>query len=496
MAEKLFTAAKKNSHEQIKLLAEEGADINAKNAKNVTILHVAAWKGHLECVKVILQNKGDPNAVGMGGSRPIHYAAKFGHNAVVAELLSYGANYNQKTEKGKTPLDLCDNQYMTDFLKHIEYFFQSIGDVPSTLVADLNELPRLWMAKAIMNARNEHNQTLLQAAIIAGTLPIKDTVELFVDRTFLNNWNAALRSVPREMYEKAIQLLEESIKNRSEIFGPESPATLFIEEKIYTWTNKLGYYPKALLNFERMYEIQKRSLGEDCQMTLRTNTSRAFTLHLLGRDQEALCILKIVCEKLSHHYLETSIALDYANAQTYLGMVNHKLGFFREALASHQRAFKISRSPEGSKIFWLTALLIKLSHFGTIAGICIDVGRYEMARSILYLCFDLQSSAQGIGHSDTLRILRNIARSYSAEKNTSRAEIMFKSVLGLQKEHLGNDNVNTLSTQLDLALCLASNGKTAEAKEALNASLDKLIQFIGPNHPELADAIELSNKLN
>lgn len=153
--QKLFKAVKANNHQQIELFAaEEDADINVKNEKSFTILHMAAWKGHLESVKVILKCQGDPNAVGLGGSTPLHYAAKFGHFIVVVELLSNGAIHDPRSVTGNTPLNLCMDQAIKELLTTIKSLFSSVEKKPSTLIVDLNKIKDKAIAKADSGCSN------------------------------------------------------------------------------------------------------------------------------------------------------------------------------------------------------------------------------------------------------------------------------------------------------------------------------------------------------
>ncbi|WP_369800005.1 ankyrin repeat domain-containing protein [Wolbachia endosymbiont of Ctenocephalides felis wCfeT] len=70
----LHLAAEYASGETIKLLIEKGADINAKNDKGETPLHRAAHKGKVRNVRGIIKTGCDINARDNELSTPLHHA--------------------------------------------------------------------------------------------------------------------------------------------------------------------------------------------------------------------------------------------------------------------------------------------------------------------------------------------------------------------------------------------------------------------------------------
>ena len=54
MSKELFSVIKNNDIEIVKLLIENGADVNAKNEDGETALHLANRKGYLDIVKYLI----------------------------------------------------------------------------------------------------------------------------------------------------------------------------------------------------------------------------------------------------------------------------------------------------------------------------------------------------------------------------------------------------------------------------------------------------------
>ena len=98
---KLHLASRDGRLEDIKLLLELGADVNARNNHQWTPLHNATVNGHNKVAKFLLQNGSDVHAKNIQQDTSLHLAA----NAQIAELLiEHGADVDDKNRVGWTPL--------------------------------------------------------------------------------------------------------------------------------------------------------------------------------------------------------------------------------------------------------------------------------------------------------------------------------------------------------------------------------------------------------
>ena len=93
---KLHLACKRNSIGKIKDLIENGADINAKDNCDWTLLHEACNRGNTDATKAMLERsqKLDKNlnlvASADGGVTPMHDAISNNHYEAAVALLNYG----------------------------------------------------------------------------------------------------------------------------------------------------------------------------------------------------------------------------------------------------------------------------------------------------------------------------------------------------------------------------------------------------------------------
>lgn len=115
----LHQAARYGNVAVVKLLVDEGANVNARaegTLRSETPLHVAAMWGHAKAVKKLIQLKADVHAATALGNTPLHYAvgnppityATVNDKVAILNLLSdAGANLTACNTKGETPLHIA-----------------------------------------------------------------------------------------------------------------------------------------------------------------------------------------------------------------------------------------------------------------------------------------------------------------------------------------------------------------------------------------------------
>jgi ankyrin repeat protein len=95
-------AAAAGQVDTVRLLIDNGADLNAKNDDGSTALMVAALKGHLEIVRTLLAAGADVSVQDLDQDSALKLAVENGHAELVKILLEQGAYYQLKN--GRTPL--------------------------------------------------------------------------------------------------------------------------------------------------------------------------------------------------------------------------------------------------------------------------------------------------------------------------------------------------------------------------------------------------------
>jgi len=105
----LHTAAYYGHTEVVKLLLNNGADIEAKDDDDWTPLHFAARFRHTEVAELLLQNGANIEAKESDDMTPLHNATFGRCTEVVKLLLSYGADVNAKDNSDQVPLDFAND---------------------------------------------------------------------------------------------------------------------------------------------------------------------------------------------------------------------------------------------------------------------------------------------------------------------------------------------------------------------------------------------------
>ena len=123
----LFRAACLGQLEKVKLLIENGAEINSKNDSGWLPVHYAVQNGHLEVVKFMFENGAEIDLKGKYGWTALNFATYYyGSLEMVKFLIQIGAGLNLKDGNGWTPL-----HYAADLrnLELVKLFLQNGAEV-------------------------------------------------------------------------------------------------------------------------------------------------------------------------------------------------------------------------------------------------------------------------------------------------------------------------------------------------------------------------------
>jgi ankyrin repeat protein len=82
----------------------EGADVNAKNSKGATPLHIAVAMHFEDTARMLIEMGADANIKDDRGITPLNIAAYNGDNGIALALLKAGARPDDPDENGTTPL--------------------------------------------------------------------------------------------------------------------------------------------------------------------------------------------------------------------------------------------------------------------------------------------------------------------------------------------------------------------------------------------------------
>ena len=114
-----FTVAAYGNTEELKvLITRDKSLVKASDEHGRTLLYLTCKSGFYDMVKMLLQEGADINKIQRDGSTPLHAAAFFGQSLVVGLLLEYGARADIKNNWGQTALEESHSTYITNLIQN------------------------------------------------------------------------------------------------------------------------------------------------------------------------------------------------------------------------------------------------------------------------------------------------------------------------------------------------------------------------------------------
>ena len=113
----LINASKNGDLEKVKLLIENGANIEVKDNNGDTALILASYYRRLEIVKYLVEKGANINATNDNGWTSLMYASKYGELETIKYLLENGADVNIKNKNGNAALDLAKIEDIKEVLR-------------------------------------------------------------------------------------------------------------------------------------------------------------------------------------------------------------------------------------------------------------------------------------------------------------------------------------------------------------------------------------------
>lgn len=482
LMENLFKAVKDNAVTKVEDLIKLELSVNAKCANNGSLLHFVAWKGYDELCEVLLKSKANPNALGKNRNTALHYAAKFSHWRIIQSLLTAGAIYNVKTGTGKTPLDLASHHKVKYLLMLVQDSFSKIENCDVHVMDDLIEDTNIL--KAVFQARNENQQSLIVVAINFHFPKVNELKELMVNGLSDNMCIVKRMINQQENFKGALKMLNQMFNDCRETIGEDNPITLELQEEIALVLFSQNKYSQAFFMLEEVYQKQCLVFGKYSETCLITKRYIAFVLAKQSKYEEAYHILQEVYEKqkkiLTEDHLEIlSTKRDIAKLLCNLKRFKEASIILKEVSETNE---EFNQNPRTQEI---------------MAAMLYYQGKPEEAICLFREINKVEMATLGQNHSKTLETRSNIASVLVIQNKYDEALKEYQEILAIQNKFLGPCHPNTLHTEGNIANLYTTNNRSINTILVLNSiGLDRRKEILGFNHRDVKLLEQIEQEIN
>ena len=103
----MHKAAFHGREQAMRSLIDNKGDVNTKDKRGITPLHISVHKNQVGCIDILLENGGDVAAADKFGWTPLHFAAYKNRLTLCETLIETKADVNVKDKLGNSPLAIA-----------------------------------------------------------------------------------------------------------------------------------------------------------------------------------------------------------------------------------------------------------------------------------------------------------------------------------------------------------------------------------------------------
>ena len=237
----------------------------------------------------------------------------------------------------------------------------------------------------------------------------------------------------------ARSLFEHIYNVRRKTLGEEHRVTIDALECLADVNEKMGEYKTALIMYNQVYEVNKRGRGAQDLNTIRVLRSMANTCMALREYELALSLSQEVYEyrlnELGEKHPSTlSILSDMALAYNGLGEFEKALALQKQVYEDLQNVVK-AEDPD------------TIRAMDNLAGIYRNLGEFEEALALLEQAYNTRVRISGDADRETMRMLFNLACVARDLGDYEYAKSLFVQLYNRQMDKLGEFDLDTLNTK-------------------------------------------------
>lgn len=422
---RLHVASNRGDTATVRLLLENGADVNAVDSYYGSALLAASAPGHLETVKLLLESGADVNTCGYEDVSALEAASANGHFETVKLLLEFGADVNA--------------------------FGYCYGSALEAAVA------------------KGHHETMKVLLENGATIFVED-----------ESYGKALHIAATEGYVESVEILlrvgaESDERNRafadalSVAFKKghaflEHPGMVEMMDIVAMELYQVAAYDKAEIIYRHIVAASQKMLGGEHLDTLKRFGKLASTLEAQERLQEAESICRLVLG--SYRKIFGPDGPDTLASASHLVTILESQNNFKEAQVICQEALETCTKKFGQDH---PDTLATATHLASILEI---QHNFKDAEVLHRQVFESHQKTHGRNDQVTLRSARRLTNVLRSLGNLLEAETLLRRIFRGCQEELGLEHSSTVESAGNLVPILRYQGKYEEA-DAINRQLQQ-----------------------
>lgn len=163
-----FDLVKKGEYKKMYSLVRDGFNVNKKNSRGKTLLHIAASDMNTATIDILIAHGADINAKDKRGDTPLHLSAEEGSREIAVKLIEHGASLTIKSKMGLYPV-------------HHAIIFDHVDMVKELIQrgSTLNSTSRILDSPLILSIRSKNHEMvslLLKHGIDIDVVGISDEI--------------------------------------------------------------------------------------------------------------------------------------------------------------------------------------------------------------------------------------------------------------------------------------------------------------------------------
>lgn len=296
------------------------------------------------------------------------------------------------------------------------------------------------------------------------------------------------RCVKQQNYEKAEELLLQSLAIQKQISGLQSPGvadTLTSMADLYG--TEQGKYTQAEPLYKQALEIRSKSFGADSPQVADSLYNLGKLYEYQGKYPQSqefyLKSLDICRKKLPSDHP------DIARTISSLAGLYRLQGDYDKSEEYYQKALKLYQTAQGPNADTVAMTL------NNLAGLAFNEGKYSQAAPLYQQALNIYKKAYGNEDPSVATIINNLAVVLYKQGDYGKAEPLYKQALAIREKILPPDHPEIAQSLNSLAELYRVQHKYAMAEQLYKRALTITEKSFGLIHPEVARVLNSIGQL-